>query len=277
MKNKLFICVATLLLASCWNKKPQQQPEEAENTQEEVEAIQFGKSETNIDKKLSEGEYPHYSITINADYVKGNKRVAQVINRQLAAFLFGNSITQFEDAKKQFTDSLAKDFESNLLEFYDKDDEFQEMYDYNFELEAKQSTETPNGIIAFKNVETSYTGGAHGSYLENYINFREDTGEAITSNALFGSKEKAVLKMIRQQILKDNNCRTTEQLEEKTGIFSLGDVYINDYNFLLQKDGIIFCFNPYEIAPWSEGVIHVKLTYEQLKGLLPTDYSFIIQ
>jgi hypothetical protein len=276
MRNRLFVCIATLLFVSCWNKKTQQQTEEVENTQE-VEAIQFGQSKSNIDKKLSEGDYPHYSIDVKADYIKGNNRIAQIINKQLAAFLFENSITPFEDAKKHFTDSLAKDFESTLLDFYDKDDDFQDMYDYNYEQEAKLTTDAPAGVIAFKNVETSYTGGAHGSYLENYINFREETGEAITCNALFGSKEKSVLKLIRNQILKDNNCRTAEQLEEKTDIFSLGDVYISDYNFLLQKDGIIFCYNPYEIAPWSVGVIHVKLTYEQLKDLITTDYTFIIQ
>jgi hypothetical protein len=90
----------------------------------------------------------------------------------------------------------------------------------------------------------------------------------ITAKELFGEHQDDVLKLIKDQIVKDNDCKTAAELEEKRSIFALGDVYITDNNFQLQKDGILFCYNPYEIAPWSEGFIFAKLTYKQLEGLM---------
>ena len=275
MKNKVFLFISTLLLVSCWNDKNKtQQNSDADSTevQQPVEEVQFANGRYNKAKKVLDGEYPKYTINIDVKYAKGNKQVAETINKQLAGFLFGNGILPFEYAMNQFGDSLSSSFEKELKEFYDKDDENKETYAYEYTQTGKISKDSPEGIIAYTNRIETYTGGAHGGAYESLINFNKKTGLMITCDELFRNNKEAVAKLIKDQIVKDNDCKTAAELEEKRSIFSLGDVYVSDNNFLLQKDGILFCFNPYEIAPWSEGFIYAKLTYKQLEGLISPNY-----
>ena len=178
----------------------------------------------------------------------------------------------FEEAKNHFADSISSEFEKELRDFYDPDNEYQDTYAYEYNQTGKVLEDAPIGIIAYTNRIEMYTGGAHGGAMESYINFQEQTGEVITCNKLFGNKQDEIKKLIKQQIIKDNDCKTEEELVEKRSIFSLGDVYISDNNFLIEKDGIMFCYNPYDIAPWSEGFIFAKISYKELEGLITPNF-----
>lgn len=269
MKNRLYIII-TLLLTSCWNNNnnKQQQAEEVEDSLVQTEIITFIRSDFNKKKKIFDSELPNYNINIEVKYAEGNSPAAQLINKQLATFLFGNTIMPFEDAKNHFADSLSNDYEKELRDLYEPDNEYQDSYAYEYNQTGKVSEDAPEGIIAYTNRIELYTGGAHGGALERYINFHKESGKIITCQELFGNKQEEVKKLIKEQIIKDNDCKTAAELEEKRSIFSLGDVYISDNNILIENDGILFGFNPYDIAPWSEGFIFAKLTYKELKGLI---------
>ena len=234
MRNRFFIFFTTLLLISCWENKTktQQQTGETGDSLVQAEKLVFSNSNFNKKNKIFENEVPNYSINIEVKYAEGKSRAAQLINQQLASFLFGNTTMTFEEAKNHFADSISTEFEKELRDFYDPDNEYQ----------------------------------------ERYINFKEQTGEVITCNKLFGNKQDEIKKLIKQQIIKDNDCKTEEELVEKRSIFSLGDVYISDNNFLIEKDGIMFCYNPYDIAPWSEGFIFAKISYKELEGLITPNF-----
>lgn len=270
MKSKLLILASTLLLASCWDTKTakEQQTDETGDSLAQTEKLEFLKCNYNVKKKVLDGEVPNYTINIDVKYTDGNSKAARRINRQLSAFLFGNTTMSFEEAKNHFADSIKTEYEKELKEFYDPDNEYQDSYAYEYTQTGKVSENAPEGIVAYTNRIEMYTGGAHGGALESYINFDKATGKMITCKELFGEKQDDVLKLIKEQIIRDNDCKTEAELEEKRSIFSLGDVYINNYNFRIEKDGILFCYNPYEIAPWSEGFICAKLTYKQLEGLI---------
>lgn len=269
MRNRLLIFVTTLLLVSCWDKKTNtQQIEEREDSVECTENVEFVTDSIILNKKLSDGEYPKYTIEIKVEYAKGNSETAQNINNQLDSLLFGFKDLPLKEAQKHFTDALAESFEKVLKDFYEPDNEYQEIFAYEYSQKGTVSVESLEGVIAYtRRIETDM-GGAHGDALESYLNFHKDTGLKITAEELFGQNLDSVTKLVKEQIVIDNNCKSAAELEEKRGIFSLGDVYISDTNFLLRNDGILFCYNPYDIAPWSEGFIFTILTYKQLEGLI---------
>ena len=270
MKNKISIFITTLLLVSCWDSKTntQQQTGETGDSLVHAEKIVFTNSNFNKKSKIFDSELPNYNINIDVRCAEGKSKAAQRINQQLATFLFGNTIMPFDEAKQHFADSLAKEYEKELREFYDPDNEYQGTFAYEYSQTGKVSADAPAGIVAYTNRIEMYTGGAHGGAMESYINFQEETGRIITCEELFGYKQDEVKKLIKEQIIKDNECKTEAELTEKRSIFSLGDVYITDNNFLIEKDGILFCYNPYDIAPWSEGFIYAKLSYKKLEGLI---------
>lgn len=272
MRNRFFIFITALLLVSCWNNKTNtQQPEETEDSLAHAEKLVFSRSYFNKKCKIFDSEVPNYSINIEVKYADGKSKAAQLINQQLVSFLFGNTIMPFEDAKNHFADSISTEYEKELRDFYDPDNEYQDTYAYEYNQTGKVSDDAPEGIIAYTNKIGMYTGGAHGGAMISYINFQEETGKVITCNDLFGDKQDEVKKLIKEQIMKDNDCKTEAELEEKRSIFSLGDVYISNNNFLIKKDGITFCYNPYDIAPWSEGFIFADLSYKELEGLITSN------
>ena len=279
MRNSFFIFISFLLFVSCWNNKEntQQESEETNDSIIQIENLGFSSTHFNKKKKIFDSEIPSYSINIDVKYAKGESSAVQLINQQLVTFLFGNSILPFEGSMQHFADSLCNDYEREIREFYDPENEYQDTYAYEYNQTGKVSDDSPEGIIVYTNRIETYTGGAHGGVLENYINFHKDSGAIITCHELFGNKEDDVKKLIKKQIIKDNGCKTEAELIEKKSIFSLGDVFISDYNFLIQKDGILFCFNPYDIAPWSEGFVFVKLTYKQMEGLLSPNFAYITE
>ena len=276
MKNKLFLFITTLLMVSCWDNNKnntQQQTDENKDSVVQTENLTFAKSDYKKKQKIFDSELPNYSINIEVKYAEGDSKAAQEINRQLAIFLFNSTITPLGKAKEHFADSLAKEYENELREFYEPDNEYQSSYEYEYSQKGSLSDNAPENVVAYINRIETYTGGAHGGAMESYINFDKKTGKIITCKDLFGNKQNAVNKLIKAKIIKDNDCKSEDELIEKRDIFTLGDVYISDNNFTLEKDSILFCYNPYEIAPWSEGFIFARLSYKELEGLISTNFK----
>ena len=67
-----------------------------------------------------------------------------------------------------------------------------------------------------------------------------------------------VLKAMEEKLCKDWEAKDLAELQEKTDITMLGDLYLTN-NFLLKGDSIEFLFNQYEIAPYSAGLIGVTV------------------
>lgn len=270
MKNKALIFVTSLLLVACWDTKKdtQQKEEETKDSLVQTEKITFSSSHFKIKKKIFDSEIPNYKIDIKVEYATGKSEAAQLINKQLVALLFDSTIMPFEKAKEHFVDSLCGNFEKELKEFYEPDNDCQSTYEYEYSQEGKVLDNTPEGVISYMNWIQDYMGGAHGGAYSCYLNFHASTGKIITCDELFGKSKAAVCKLIKEQIVKDNDCKTAAELEEKTSIFSLGEVYISNNNFTIEKNSILFCYNPYEIAPWSEGTIYTRLSFKQLEGLI---------
>lgn len=271
MRNKLSLLITALLLASCWegnrNTNGEQSAEDGDSAVQ-AEVLTFSKTGFSKKGKVLDTERPNYTIDIEVKYAEGKSQATELINGRLTTFLFGKSGMPLEEAKKVFADSLCQEYEKELKEFYDPDNEYQDSYEYEYTLKGRLADSAAEGVIAYISRTEMYTGGAHGGAMESYINFWKDSGKMITAKAFFGKNEKAVLKLIKAKIIRENECETEDELIEKRGIFSLGDVYISDSNFLLEKDGVLFCYNPYDIAPWSEGFIFARLSYEELKGLV---------
>ncbi|MCF0197332.1 MAG: DUF3298 domain-containing protein, partial [Bacteroidaceae bacterium] len=156
-----------------------------------------------------------------------------------------------------------------LKELYDMDEEEEYLPTYSCNVTGRPKEDALAGYVAYEFYDEEYRGGAHGSYGFFYRNINLRDGHAMTRDDVFkdGCDEDVVQLMLKRLMI-DNSCATMEELQEQTGIATLGDPTITDNNFVLLDDGIEFVFNIYEIAPYSSGVTVVKLTYEQLKDYL---------
>lgn len=268
MKKGLFLTLGliSILLASCkWNAK--------ETAGEEIEGttLTFDSVDVRLDKSLIEGqEFPRYEIVCKIVVATDSSEAARNFNAAVCQMLYNRTDQSPEALLQQRADSVAADFSKDLLEFYDPDEEDAAgRFHYTYEMEGRLAADARDGYAVYEVLLSSYQGGAHGSYYYQYRNIRLADGIAMLKDDVFKpNSEDAIRNLLMQELLKTNECKSVEELQEKTGITMLGDVYINDDNFELQADGVLFTYNIYEIAPYASGPVFVKLTYDQLKPYL---------
>jgi hypothetical protein len=155
-----------------------------------------------------------------------------------------------------FTDSLESQFSQELDEFSSLCDDDEDMqYEYHVNCSPVEPIDTASGVISFLCTFEVYQGGAHGGYECYYLNFSLNDGHLITLGEVYDGDPCPAM---REKLLRDNGCRTDEELMDKTQILTLGQLYATD-NFLIEGDSLLFHFNPYEIAPYSAGAIEVVI------------------
>ena len=149
------------------------------------------------------------------------------------------------------------------------------------------------GIFSGEVAQYIYTGGAHGNNVLTYFNFDSETGLSFTLNDLV--QDTTTLKnMVYDAILKqvdlgylfvpedsfvdldESRNNTNDNLSEKIdkNNFELeqerffNEVFYLTENFLISTEGLVFAYQPYEIAPYSTGIIQVVLPFSEIQFLL---------
>lgn len=226
-----------------------------------------------LSKKLIEGkEAPSYTITYTLLAAKGSDQVSCLFNEELARELFGKDGIQVDSAMHLQADSLASACTSDLNQFYDPAYEDSFTFKYQFETRADVHADSYPGVAAYSTDEFSYTGGAHGNREVRAVNLNKLTGRAIRRADFFQDGKLAEVKgLVEQSLMKSNGCTTMSQLVERTGICSLGQVYVGEHNFLLLRDSVEFIYNPYEVASWANGLITTRVAYSDLAPCIRQD------
>lgn len=121
--------------------------------------------------------------------------------------------------------------------------------------------------IVYKVDNYEYSGGAHPNLYSHFLNYDIKNNRVLDFNDIFvENSEEALLKIVTQHLLGNYFAESLEELGEKSGIFT-DQIYVSRNVFLI-GDSIIFHYNPYDIAPWSEGIISVKVPVYELRRLL---------
>ena len=140
-------------------------------------------------------------------------------------------------------DSFASDFIKTYAAFKDEYPESTTPWFINYVVELVGESDSLVTIIS--DLE-EYTGGVHGNKAIFYHNLDRASGEKLFLNDLYDSEEQDLIgKMLSATI-------------DSTRVLFSPHFYPNN-NFTLSRDSITFLFNPYEIAPYSEGVIQLTL------------------
>ena len=125
---------------------------------------------------------------------------------------------------------------------------------------------TPRAIV-WENVNYAYAcRAAHGNTTTKYVNFCLDDGKIVSLSALFKKNyRETLLNLIRNKI-KDADYQLLVPIDQ---------VEIPS-QFGLTSKGIIFSYDPYQIAPYSEGTIQVELSAGELYDILNAHGLYIL-
>jgi len=154
------------------------------------------------------------------------------------------------------------------------EEEKKEMPDFNLGWYYK-STLTVNiatdTLISIRADTEFFTGGAHGGYGTTFVNMSPVNGQRITLANFFKPGYEEVLRKEAEA-----DFRKAQELADTTSFSTAGfefpdDKFVLNDNYGFTKEGIVFVFNIYEIAPYAMGAQEVHISYARLKDWLKKD------
>lgn len=221
--------------------------------------LAWGTDSVHVERPIAPGEALCYQVNIKLDTLQGESPLAQQVNAMLRGDVLGTWRPSVHHALQAFADSIDATWKQDLAEFYDADDEYKDMYQYNLDVTGSAMDATTEGVLSYETRTDSYQGGAHGSYDIRYYNFDKKSGRQIAiDDVVPADKREALLEQMKQKLCADNGVSSITELQEQTCITMLGDLYLTD-NFLLKGDSIMFVFGQYEVAPYSVGIVLVTV------------------
>lgn len=136
-----------------------------------------------------------------------------------------------------------------------------------------------DSLISYEVNRADYSGGAHGSLTISYYNIDLRSLTTMTEEDLFvPNYKKKLTKIIVKQLMQQYKVTTPQGLIEK-GFFDVNEIYPNN-NFRLDKEGVHYIYNQYEIAPYSMGALDVSIPYSELSEILKPNaivHEFIVK
>ena len=122
-------------------------------------------------------------------------------------------------------------------------------------------------VISFREMSTTYTGGAHGNNIVAGVTFDAKTGERILLSDLMENEEEGKSQVDQILLEKAQEMQEKSIQEDGYGIFFeeyenyIPDVLTED-SWYLKEDGMTIVSNEYLLAPYAAGATYFDLPYE---------------
>lgn len=171
---------------------------------------------------------------------------------------FDNIVTSYIDDAHNY----GKEWEDENNEFIDFS---------NYEQHTGTSIEYVSAyMITISTAQSSYLGGAHGSYYIKYYNISTQDGNLVTEEDLFKKGYKPQLAQLIQNEVERRNQSANED-QQISLLVEINEIAPNA-NFYFDKNYIVYVFNQYEIAPYVQGVIEIRIPIKKVKPLINDKY-----
>ncbi len=214
--------------------------------------------------------FPEYDIELNTIYpVDENGKALTKLNDIILNFYYQDSIVTssptetFDNYVNYLIESYKDICEQGVTDYEEIIDDFY-MYRWSYS-SYWHIILNDNDLLCISLQFDDYTGGAHGYYSSHFLTIDTKEEKRLKIEDIFDKKDYEEL---RQLII--NKIEEDGRLEE---LFSIEDVTVTD-NFYLDLSGIGFVYNPYEIGPYSSGVFEVYITFEEIKHIIKSSFSF---
>jgi len=130
-----------------------------------------------------------------------------------------------------------------------------------------------DSLLSLQVSDESFEGGAHGSYNLSFVNVRPGDGSIVKlSDLLKPDYEKALTKMGEEIFREARELADTASYEMSGYTFDDNTFALNE-NYGFRKQGIVFYYNSYEVAPYALGPTEIVIPYERIKDWIKTSSS----
>ena len=203
-------------------------------------------------------------ITINYIEAQGDKINSEKINSEIKKYIItALNIGEDSISKAKTIEEAASDFikvaRLHAADFPDMSAE------YFAEINVSESFNSIQ-LISVEMQQYLYTGGAHGSGSDLFLNIDPRTGNEIPSEALF----KNITDFTK---FAEEKFRAANKIPINDSINSTGFWFDNDLFYIPETIGftetnLILIYNPYEIANYVDGPVELEIPLEEVRQYL---------
>jgi len=246
MKSLVPVALALVFCAACASVEPPSVPAHG------VSFSTFSLTESSVFEKTE------LRVRIDLPYVAadGNAEAARRINAEIlrtALSACGNATNaagaeNFANGIRRFVADEVKNFRARQTEIYTAGEE-PVCTENEISIAGTVRRATPE-LLVYEIRTVQFFGGAHPSHELHVLNFDPRTGTRITLRDIFKpGSEPELAKILEREAAKNADVPAN-------GFFPKPAPH---ENFAIEPDGVVFIFNPYEIAPYSSGTIMLKV------------------
>ena len=185
--------------------------------------------------------------------------------------LLGRAGAHVERAAELYVEDYLRNYTadaSEALSNYGSDEDAGQWLNYEEVVEGRP-VYNGGGLLCYATQTYSYTGGAHGLTTLHYSVFDLATLSVVTLADLFLPEAlEEVSTLVRGQLMSDYDCTTLEGLGDY--FFDPATIEATE-NFYVDATGVHWEYDPYEIGPYSTGIVTVALPWQRLADLLLPD------
>lgn len=223
---------------------------------------------------------PACNLILNFTYAakSSDNRLKDSLNSYFLAACFGDKYIALTPAEavKKYTEKYVDNYRKDLEPIYRKDEKDKEddasmeaWYSYYKGIESRVQLYIKN-LLVYRVDYNEYTGGAHGIYMSSFLNLDLRTLTPIRLDDLFvNGYEEPLTDLLWNQLMADNKVATRQELEDM-GYATTGNLEPTE-NFYLDREGITFYYNVYDITPYVMGPVKITLPYQMMQHLLISD------
>jgi len=258
-------CVLPLLIPACESVKPK-------SLLEKTQTAQRYYTYTALLTPEHPGNSPILQIGLSLYYVKYPAAQAVFINQLLYS---SPDLDSYKDRvvreqREYYRKSLSylEEIDSENLKIYDLDGvEMEDLESSNWRYNEKFIPICPRyrGIVIEHTKET-YMGDAHGMLTKRYFVIDLESQKLLRIDDFIDDYQGDQMRaLIYDELRKFSGLEKNEPLSD--GIFLADDPELT-FNFFINEEGLGLHWDPYEIAPYDEGVIQIMLPWKKIRPLM---------
>lgn len=263
MKKSLIIVIILTSIISCDNSgSSESETKDTSTTEARATKPKSYKLETKIKKESPcvNGDCSKASVSfpIFSESQKGYQKLNDAIERKVRELLAGYVMnSDAEQNINQIMGAFVKSYTDFKKEFPES------KTPWHITVTSKVSYTSDDFISMAFEVDT-YSGGAHNLSETIYSNI-STRGKEITKLSSF-FRDRQAIKIMAEELFRDQkNIDAEESLSSAGYLFDKDNFELTD-NFGFNDKGLIFYYNSYEIAAYSEGPTQIIIPSNSLKG-----------
>ena len=248
--------VASLLFASCGKKETQQEEKHQPITFELKNYKLYSDNCAGDTAKCASYEvsYPEFAGIDSAV----SKAIRYKIDSVLSIGFSEGMVQSFEQSGKIFIDQY-QEFAGEAAEAAGA------AWYYSANVNVENSADS---LIALSIYTEDYSGGAHPNSSTIFLNIQAQTGARVQLDNILKPGYKDALTKIGERIFREQRDLADTASFKRNAFDFPDDKFQLNKNYGFTKEGILFYYNSYEVAPYAAGPTEVLIPYTEIKDWL---------